>query len=95
MFLSQRLDIRHQVMDISIGVLGKQSDVGIYWRVDGVSDTADWPGMISPASIPQSHGKLIQICESARDCSTGRKRHGDFFFASLGYNMRSSSCSPR
>ena len=71
-------------MDVGVGVLIKQVNMGIQRRVDLVLHIASPPGSICTRSINESNRKLIEVIQSAGDRFTGARCYRDFGFRVFG-----------
>ena len=76
--LLQSLQIRHQVMNVGIGVLAELFCVSLHGGVDFVLHVASAPGSISITGIRERNRELIEVRQSAGDGFARSKGYGDF-----------------
>src|ERR1051326_9124238 len=76
--LLQGLQIRHQIMDVGIGVLAELLRVSSHGGVDFEMHVSSAPGSISIARIGERDREFVEVCQSAGDGFSGNKRYCDF-----------------
>ena len=64
--LAQRLQIRHQIVNVGIGVLAEQLDMGIHRGIHLVLHVAGPPGTIRPRIVSQPDRKFVEIGQQCR-----------------------------
>ena len=79
----QGLQVRHQIVNIVIGVLAEKVRVSVDWRVDLELHTFGWPRAIRAVGIDKRHGELVEIREHPGDCRSGGRSHGRTRFRML------------
>src|SRR5471030_1273781 len=82
--LLESRQVGHQVMNVVVGVLRQQVDVGFGGVVHLDLDSRGGPGAVMAGGIAEGHREFVQVSAAAGDGLAGRQGHGHLRFGAAG-----------